>query len=516
MLLKKISLWCAGLTGWRRYGFAFLLGALTALALPPFYAMPLLWVLYPLFIWQFDGITRKRQAFALGWCFGWGQFCAGLCWLSWSMFTDIARWWWAVPFSAMGLESLFAIYPGLLLLLWWKLPGRGIWRMLAFGACYAIAEWLRSTLFTGFPWNVTAHGWIAWLPILQSYALFGEYMLGLLTLCAAALPALLAYEDNRRHRIAILGGIGIFIALAGWGYCRIPATPLAEIPDFTVRVVQPNISQSEKWSDAFVQQNFEHLLELSERLPPAGLKAVVWPESAVPYSLDAPGVTRAIGTAAPPGGLILTGAVRIEKIDGQRHYHNSLEAVNGAGQRVAHYDKARLVPFGEFMPFRHFLPVNGLAVGDTDFDPGTGPVTLALPPVPPFSPLICYEAIFPQAAIDPANRPAWLLNITNDGWFGASTGPRQHFAMVRARAVEQGLPLVRAANTGISGLVDPYGRIVSSLPLLTEGSLDITLPQGLPRPPFYTRIGEWPFEIALLVIFAGCLTQFRHSRINRS
>ncbi len=478
--------------------------------------MPLLWLLYPLFIWQFDGITHKRQAFALGWCFGWGQFCAGLCWLSWSMFTDIERWWWAVPFSAAGLESLFAIYPGLLLLLWWKLPTRGIWRMLSFGACYAIAEWLRSTLFTGFPWNVTAHGWIAWLPILQSYALFGEYMLGLLTLCAAALPAMLAYETSRKNIIAVAGGIGLFMVLAIWGWARLPAAPLAQIPDFTVRIVQPNISQSEKWSADLAQRNFERLLELSERLPPDNLKAVIWPESSVPYPLDyAPSIPRAIGTAAPPGGMVLTGTIRREKIDGRLHFHNSLEAVDANGQRLAHYDKARLVPFGEFMPFRNYLPVNGLAVGDTDFDPGTGPVTLILPPVPPFSPLICYEAIFPQAAIDSAHRPAWLLNITNDGWFGASTGPRQHFAMVRARAVEQGLPLVRAANTGISGIIDPYGRVIASLPLLTEGTLDSSLPLGLAQPPLYSRLGEWPFLLGLIGIFLGSLRHKKWALVNK-
>ncbi len=477
--------------------------------------MPLLWILYPLFIWQFDGISRKRQAFALGWCFGWGQFCAGLCWLSWAMFTDISHWWWAVPFSAMGLESLFALYPGLLLLIWWKLPTRGIWRMLSFGACYALAEWLRSTLFTGFPWNVTAHGWIAWLPILQSYALFGEYMLGLLTLCAAALPALLAYDSSRKTIEAISAGIGIFVVLALWGWWRLPTTALAQIPDFTVRVVQPDISQSEKWSPDFAQHNFERLLELSERLPPPDLKAVIWPEAAVPYPLDySPKIPQAIGTAAPTNGLILTGTVRREKIDGERHFHNSLEAIDGSGQRIAFYDKAKLVPFGEFMPFRHLLPVNGLAVGDTDFDAGTGPATLTLPHIPPFSPLICYEAIFPEAAVDPAHRPAWLLNITNDGWFGASTGPRQHFAMVRARAVEQGLPLVRAANTGISGIIDPYGRVITRLPLLTEGVIDATVPERLQKPPLYTRVGELPFALTLLVIFAGGLAGYISRRKN--
>ena len=329
-------------------------------------------------------------------------------------------------------------------------------------------------------------------------------MLGLLTIGAAALPALLAY-DNRPRVLATIGtGIGLFAALALWGWARVPAAAVATTPGFLVRIVQPNISQREKWSADFAQHNFQHLLELSERPAKPELKLVVWPESATPYPLDyAPEIPRAIGTGAPQSGYIATGTVRREKIDGHWHFYNSLQVVDGAGAIVAHYDKSRLVPFGEFMPLRHYLPVNGLAVGDVDFDAGTGPMSLELPGTPAFSPLICYEAIFPQAAVDPAKRPDWLLNITNDGWFGNSTGPRQHFAMTRARAVEQGLPLIRAANTGISGVVDPYGRVVTSLPLLTEGVIDTALPEKLTKPPLYTRVGDWPFFALLFFILAG-------------
>ncbi len=504
----------AALRGWRRLAIAFVLGLVSALAFPPVYAMPLLWLVYPCLLWLLDGATTHRQAFTIGWAFGFGQFAAGFYWLTNSMFTDIAQWWWAVPFASTILPILLGLLPGFALMMWWRMRLSGLMRLLGFAAWLMIGEWIRGHFLTGFPWNLTAQGWIGWLPILQSFSFLGAYALGFITIAAASLPSLLARRDLPAEKAiaAISLGIGIFALLALWGEARLHAATNDTLPGLTFRLVQPNISQSEKWSRARAQQHFTTLLKLS-REPTTGdapPNVIVWPETAVPYPLDlSPAIPRAIASVLRRPGWVLTGALRMERTgDDSAAYYNSLEIVDEHGDRLAHYDKTHLAPFGEYMPFRNVLHLDALAVGSQDLTPGAGPVTLTMPGLPPFSPMICYEAIFPETIVDPAHRPAWLLQITNDGWFGISAGPYQHFAMARARAVEQGLPLMRAANTGVSGAVDSYGRILAVLPLGSQGFLDVPLPLALDRQPFYGRHGDLLFALMegaffVLTIYLG-------------
>ncbi len=464
--------------------------------------MPLLWIIYPLLLWLLGGAQTRKQVFFVGWLFAFGQFVCGLYWLSYSLFVDIAKWWWALPFSIAGLPFYLAFYTGFAALIWKAVPVRGYARLLTFVVLFMVGEWLRGHLLTGFPWNLTAHGWIAWLPILQSYSLIGAYGLGFLTLAAAVAPALFADpEYPARQAVKIcLAGIALLIALGMWGAVRLSHDTGATVKDVTVRLVQPNIAETDKWSPQLARQNFETLLTLSRR-PAEGEtpSIVVWPESAVPWPLDInAAIPRAMTTVIPPGGLLLTGTIRRDRDAAGYRYYNSLQVLDASGDIIGHYDKAHLTPFGEYMPLRHFLPVDGLAVSSNDFSEGSAPVTLRFDQAPPFTPLICYEAAFPES-IPPKARPQWLLNITNDGWFGDSAGPRQHMAQARARAVEQGIPLLRAANTGISVVVDPYGKIIQSLPLQVAGIIDAGLPVAINEQPLYARYGDSAFIILLVV-----------------
>jgi apolipoprotein N-acyltransferase len=408
---------------------------------------------------------------------------------------------------------LLAIITGLAVAAWWKMHLTGLRRIAGFAAFFILGEWVRGHILTGFPWNLTAHGWIGWPSLLQSYSFLGAYALGLLTIAAAATPALIGestYPARRAYGAAAIG-IACLAALAAWGAYRLSAALPATVPGQIVRLVQPNIPQDEKWSQQLAQRHFTTLLSLS-RQPAAGDRpnVIVWPESAVPYFLDAsPLLGRAIASALPPGGIALVGALRRVPRGEDWDYYNSLEAVDADGNTIAHYDKSHLAPFGEYMPLRSILPLDSMAVGSKDLSSGAGAVTMSVPDVPPFSPMICYEAIFPGTIVDESHRPSWLLQITNDGWFGKSAGPHQHFAMARARAVEQGLPLMRAANTGISGATDAYGRLLGFLPLETQGVLDVELTSPLPRAPFYARHGDLIFYVGEAGIFLSFFAKRR-------
>ncbi len=480
-----------------------MLGIVSALAFPPFYATPLLWLVYPCLLFLLDGAKTHRQAFAIAWWFGFGQFATAFYWLTNSMLTDIAHWWWAIPFASTILPILLAFIPGFAVMMWWRAHQAGVLRIVGFAAWLMIGEWIRGHFLTGFPWNLTGQGWIAWLPVLQSYAWLGQYGLGFLTVAAASLPILLADRSRTASGALALtvGGVAIFCGLAAWGEYRLSATADPGTTGLVFRLVQPNVAQGDKWTKDLAEQHFETLLRLSRQPGEEGLapRFFIWPETAIPFPLDwSPEIPRAIASVLKPGGLVLAGTLRVERHGaGRSDYYNSLEVVDSNGDRLARYDKTHLAPFGEYMPFRNVLPLDALAVGSQDLTPGRGAETITVPGIPPFAAAICYEAIFAETLVDLHNRPKFLVQVTNDGWFGVSAGPHQHFAMAQSRAVEQGMPLLRAANTGVSGAVDSFGRVLGSLPLGSQGVLDVTLPGSLPRPPFYARHGDLIFAIML-------------------
>ena len=500
----------ARLRGWRRFLVLVFAGAAATLALPPVYAWPVLLVAVPVLIWTLDGTTTSAGAFWVGWSFGFGYFVAGLYWIGFALAVDLERFFWAIPLAVTGLQGFLAIFIGLATLVSRLIGGRGLGRLLVFAALWAMAEWLRGHVLTGFPWNLVGYTWVGWLPVLQSVSWLGIYGLSLLTMLLAALPAAFADTGEPRHRLIAGGllaaGVVLFAGLWLHGAARLADAPSDSVPGVVLRLVQPNIAQAEKWDLDLRDAHIRLQMDLSLDDTAGRATHVIWPETAVAYFLEpAPGLRRVLGDLVPPGGHVLLGAPRTNGVEGEaRRYWNSLYALDRDGTVAAVYDKFHLVPFGEYVPWRDLLPIDKITPGTVDYTPGPGPRTVSLPGLPPFSPLICYEAIFPGAVTtDGGPSPRWLLNVTNDAWYGITAGPHQHFAIARTRGVEEGLPLVRVATTGISGVVDAYGRVTARLELGERGAVDAELPQAPDLRTAYARWGDGPFwglAVALLVV----------------
>jgi apolipoprotein N-acyltransferase len=512
--LQRVALVTAGLVGWRRHVAAILLGTLAATALPPFDLAPVLLVSFPGLVWLEDGSVDWRNSFALGWSFGFGFFVAGLYWIGAALLVDVAQFGWLLPFAVLGVPAGLAIFTGIALaaahLICHRLNLGGTPRILVFAVAWGGAEYLRGHVLTGFPWNLLGYAWAGEVPgglaLLQTTAIVGIYGLSLLTVLVAALPARLGDLSGGR-KWAPAAALVLLVLLFAWGRARLAGGEVADVPGVTLRIVQPSIPQTLKNDPSADAANFRRLLALTASPARVPAKLVIWPEAGAPPFLarDA-GARQAIAQMLPAGAIALVGTVRTDPPPLQaEHVWNSLEGIDAKGDIIATYDKAHLVPFGEYVPLRAILPINKITPGTIDFSAGPGPRTVELPDAPPVSPLICYEAIFPGAVVDEAHRPDWMLNVTNDAWYGYSSGPFQHFAIARTRAVEEGLPLVRDGNNGISGVVDPYGRVLAKLDLDDIGDLDAALPRPLP-PTVYEAIGDWGYgglSLLLLVLAAA-------------
>ena len=475
-----------------------------ALAMPPFNVFPLLWICLPALIVLLQGTQNKTQAFCTGWSFAFGFFVFGLYWIAASMFVDIGKFWWAVPLSVAGLPAFFALYYGIAAVAARKIGLKGISGAVSFGLLWFLADEARGHMFTGFPWNLIGYAWSGVLPVLQVTSVVGIYGLSLITAIAACLPASLE-NRSKSARIFFAASLVVFVALAGFGEMRLQTTKIGMTPDVRVRLVQPNINQADKWVMGERERHFEELIDLSAAQGEKPVTHIFWPETASTYYLSEDAARRKeIAANIPAVASVITGVIRrdVDKNDHTRFY-NSLVAVDGLGRLVAGYDKAHLVPFGEFMPLRKFNPLPALAASTADFTPGPGPRSLRVLGLPLFSPLICYEAIFPGEVIDRNDRPNFMVNLTNDGWYGRTTGPYQHFAIVRVRSIEEGLPLLRIANTGISGVIDPVGRVLAKLGLGKQGFIDSDLPLPLSL-TFYARWGE----VTVWIIFFICCGVF--------
>jgi apolipoprotein N-acyltransferase len=517
--LCRVAAELASLTGWPRYLTALALGAVLAAALPPVDLTPLAFVVFPLYLWLDDGSATPWAAARLGYVFGLGYFVAGMYWVAAALFVDIDRFWWALPFAVLGLPALLSAFVALgtwgVGLARVGLKATGVARICAFAVMWSIAEWLRGHALTGLPWNLVGYVWAGGFPgalaMLQTTAWVGIYGLSFLTVVAASLLALygtpsLTPLGPARRLMPAFAAAALILVPAGAGALRLALSPTVAT-DAWLRLVQPSIAETSKWNPDEAEANFHRLIELSAAPTEHPLAAVIWPEAAATYLLERDTAHRdAIAAVVPPGGYVLAGALRGPPPPLRvTAVWNSIEAIDGSGKIVAQYDKAHLVPFGEYMPLAELLPFKKLTPGTIDLSAGSGPQTIGLPHLPPFAPLICYEAIFPGAIVDSQNRPAWILNVSNDAWYGRSSGPYQHFAMARTRAVEEGLPLIRVANNGITGVVDADGRVLAHTSLDAVGHADIAVPAAGP-PTAYGRFGDWPFLAMLLAGTAIALT----------
>jgi apolipoprotein N-acyltransferase len=515
--------------GWRRSAIAFFSGALSTLAMAPFGLFPILWLTFPVFVWLIDGavaharagfLRRLAPAALVGWAFGFGYFLAGLWWIGAAFLVDAERFAWLMPFAVVampaGLALFFAFGAALARALW----PEGWPRVLVFAIAMAAAEWLRGHLLSGFPWNAFGYALTPGPLMMQSASLVGLWGLTLAAFLIFAAPVVLA-DRGRGQRGAVLFAAFaalLFAAHIGFGALRLSVASETTVPGVRLRIVQPAIEQSERWQSDNEDSILKRYLDLSdgatspERRGIAGVTHLIWPESAFPFILtERPDALAAIAALLPPGTTLLTGAARAEpRTAGEEssRVFNSVYVIADNGEILSAYDKVHLVPFGEFLPFRSFFEMLGirqLIALPGGFSAGARRHTLDVPNAPPVGPLICYEIIFPGAAVEPGKRPAWLLNLTNDTWFGDTPGPRQHLLQARVRAVEEGLPVVRAANSGISAIVDPYGRVTKSLGLGIAGIIDGDLPAAIAPPP-YARFGDAIFLAMMILATLGMVT----------
>ena len=513
--LARLARALAALTGWRRWLASWLLGLVSVLAFPPVGAVPALFVALPALVWLLGGTATARAAFAVGWWFGLGHFMAGTYWISNALLVEADRFAWLIPPTLIGASGYLAVYPALACACarWAPL---GWPRVAALAVAWTGFEMLRGVVMTGFPWNPVGSVWTGIPAMMQPAAAVGVYGLTLVSVALAAAPALLA--DGGRVAVRVALGVPLALALVwGGGAIRLGGAHTASHPGVTIGIVQPNLPQHEKVRAAFRARHFVRHLEMTRNAAGSGVTHFVWPESAIGLRLArSPAAVAAIAGAAPEGGLVIAGALRATPPgERPRRVWNSLVAIDAAGRRAAVYDKARLVPFGEYVPLRPILGFTQITGGRLDFSRGPGRRTLAVAGLPPFGPLICYEMIFPGGVVDPGRRPQWLLNVTNDGWFGDSAGPYQHLAAARMRAVEEGLPVIRAANSGISAAIDPYGRVVARLGLGRGGVLRTALPAALPRPPPFARLGHAPLLAFLVLAAAGLAAAGARHRASR-
>lgn len=506
----------ARLSGWRCALLAAGLGVAAAAALPPVHILPLLIVAFTGLAWMIAGCRSVWRAFLVGWWFGAGHFLAAFYWIGAALLTDPERYGIVVVPAVLGIAAYLALFVGVAVTLVHLLRVRGSGLALALALAWSLAEWLRGHILTGFPMAPLGTVWAPFDTMLQVTALGGVWGLGLITVLAAAMPSCLATGENLARRWGPVAAAAAVLVAAGlYGAERLAGAPEANVSDVRLRLIQPSITQELKWEAGQREAVVEHYLAASANAAAEGVSHIVWPESALPYRVsEEPVLLEAIARIVPQDGLLFAGSVRsVMGEGGERRYWNSLFAIDAQGTPVAVYDKAHLVPFGEYMPLRSVVSAAKLTHGAVDFSAGPGPVTLLLPGLPALSALICYEAIFPGAVVAEDTRPGWLLNITNDAWFGVTSGPYQHFASARLRAVEEGVALVRAANNGISAVFDAHGRITARLGLNEQGVLDAPLPAALVTPPLYARFGDGLYFILLSVGALVVLTLKCRSKI---
>ncbi len=529
------------LWGWRRVAVAMLAGAVSVLAFAPFGLFPILFVTFPVLIWLLDGaapkagsrgLRRLLPAAVVGWSFGFGYFLAGLHWVGGAFLVESEGLRWAAPVAVVALPAGLALvwaFAAMLARLLWSEDFR---RILAFAAAFTMAEWVRGHIFTGFPWLLPGYALTATDSLAQSASLFGAYGLTWASCAIFAAPGAVSPRQTTRSGLAY-GAVALvaLVCLGVFGWVRLDLANDVVAQSTRVRIIQPNIAQNEKWNPAHKDRIFQTYLDLSdkalspERAGIAGVDILVWPESAPPFVLmNDPAALDKIRALLPTGTVLLTGAIRMApalRNGVASDVYNSILAFDHDAARMAHYDKVTLVPFGEYLPLKSVLGRMGLthlAFMRGGYTAGVSRKTMNLPGIPPFSPLICYEIIFSGSVLDRKNRPAWLLNVTNDAWFGYSIGPYQHLHQARIRAIEEGIPVVRSANTGISAIIGPYGRTREALALNVAGVIDAQLP-AIAAPTIFFRYG---IQIVIGLVFLSLsvvlfprVNTWRRNRYNR-
>ncbi len=535
--MQRFALTLSTLTGWRRMSVAFLAGAVSVLALAPYHLWPVMLASFPMLVWLLDGCFSTPRvswqvskvelvaAAQTGWAFGFGYFLAGLYWIGYAFLVEADIFAWLLPIAVTlmpaGLALFFAAASALAGFLW--MPGPA--RLIGLAITLSLTEWLRGHVLTGFPWNVPGYALTGSDAMMQWASLFGVNGLTFIAVMIFSSPAAVwavsgmrCCSSLQRFGTPVLMAL-ILVAGTLWGHWRLHSNDTQYVDGVNLRLVQPSIPQQEKWKPENRAAIFQKLLKVSRNGAANGkvdgVTHLIWPESAIPFLLEeTPEALKAISLMMPPGSVFITGAARAKRegatAEGKREkleIFNSLFVMDDMSQLLSYYDKVHLVPFGEYLPYQESLESIGLEQLVRlrgGFSAGNGTRLTVAPNIPPFIALICYEIIFPGAIREKDSAPGWMLNVTNDAWFGDSAGPEQHFHHARLRAVEEGLPLVRVANNGFTAVVDSYGRIASQLPRNVEFVLDSGLPTAS-EGTIFVKWGEVVFGILILMSFSAWL-----------
>ncbi len=522
--------------GWRRFLIMVAAGALAAASVPPFFFLPALFLALPVWVWALDGAEHRRgwrglvgPAFHIGFGFGLGYFSLALHWLGAAFLQEGGLFVLLMPLAIVGLAAILSVFWGLGSALAHLVWSAGAFRIVTLASFLALAEWARGHLFSGFPFDLLGYALTANDEMLQLASVIGVYGLTFLAALLAMTPALVWPADQRslvRRLVPIFLAIAALAAQVAYGNWRLQTTELTQRTDMKVRMVQPMILGHADWSSTDPAEVVNRLIQLSEsRLAPSdpGLPAIthlVWPESVFPFFLtNYPDGIALIARMLPDDTLLLTGAPR-EPLDADglplpgNPGYNSILALDTSGEVVASYDKSHLVPFGEYLPFPSFwrmFGINQFVPGTNGWAAGDGRRLLSPPGSPAFLALVCYEAVFPGDIGDPSGAQ-FILNVTNDAWFMGSIGPAQHAHHARLRAVETGLPMLRAANTGVTLAIDPLGRVTARLAEDQVGVLDVVPAAPLPGGTLFNRVGELPFWIAVVLGILGSVVVSRRPR----
>ena len=481
---------------------AFLLGALSVVALPPHYFFPVLVLTLSCLLYLLSNTNSYKKSFTIGYLFGFGLFSFGFSWVGNAVLLEPEQTGWLYPviFLASGAYfGLFVAVPALLA----NRAKNILLKIFVFSAAWTIFEWIRGWFLTGFPWNPIGSTLAFYPAFIQPAAIFGVYGLSFLTVLFCSLPA--AFTGGKKEVIisSVLMDI-IACSVFIFGFLRLLDN--TEFSETKVRLIQPAIPQSLKWNKQLLEDNFMQYVELSGQEENNDIDFVIWGETASPFN---PRIfseySEEYKKATPDNGYLIFGTIDYEYAFGDRMAKNSMLVMDKNGEIVDSYDKIHLVPFGEYIPLREYLPdfVRPVANIIGDFKQGEGHNVIKLENKPSFSGLICYEVIFPSKVTDKNNRPEWIAVLTNDGWYGISAGPYQHLVAAQLRAVEEGISVVRSANSGISAVIDPFGRISAKIDLAKKGFVDAKIPQSL-SPTFYAEHGNLTILIICMLILVLC------------
>lgn len=482
------------------YIASFTLGIICAFIYQPFGIFIIGWLVFPLILLISDYARGKKHAFFIGWWFGFGNYIAGIYWISISMLVEADKFAWMMPFAIFGVSGFLAIFTGLVFLLLYLSKSKLHIKILSFALLWLVFEYVRGHILTGFPWNLLAHSWSNLVSFLQIASYIGVYGVSFLSALIFAFPYVFIKGVGTKTRWLGLGiPVILFASILIYGNLRLSSAKEEFWPSIKVRIVQASIPLVGS-RDFGVREKILYKYLGMSGMDNQDITHIIWPESAIPFAIEDKNspVLQIIKNIVPKNGFLLSGYDRaIFSTNGElEEIYNSMIAINDNGNILESYDKHHLVPFGEYVPLRKILPIDTIVEGTIDISKGVGIRTLSLANFPRFSPLICYEAIFPNKVADKNNYPQLLINFTNDAWFGNSSGPYQHLANIAIRAIEQGVPIIRSANNGISAVIDPYGRIIASTKLNAVVNFDQFIPKPLNERSFYSIYGD----ITLLVL----------------